>query len=555
MRPSALLLLLPAAFTIAAFAQTPVIPHAGEAIDVSIVNVDTVVTDKQGNRAHGLRKEDFEIFENGVRQPITNFAEYASARETTHAVDTAGQSSIAALPPPPQPRTIIVFVERFELPSFRSDPIFGAMKKLLHNTVRPGDRVMVVSWNRGILGIRQDFTDDLVRIDRAIDDIAQRTSTVLHDVIADMTEEVDRIRTFEAEAASMNAGRIGVPEVPSESGLSFFVESAVHQTAKDALLDEKRKVHTINALMRSAAGLDGKKIMLLATHRLSMYAGGEAMFAAGPETLPSDFKMEFDAKPLIRSLIETANANGFTIYPIYAEGLATTAGAGAYRDLNNETPMLEYVASETGGAAAWGSSDVTKLLPSIADDFDSYYSLAYRATGGKPAARRIEVRVKDPKLSARERKQYVPKSDTTRMDDRVIATLFGNAMPSSFDVAVRSATPKLDEKKHYVIPITVEVPIASLTTLPGAGNVHNGAFTVYMAWRAILGGVSETHRDTKQFSIADADMAKAKAGHYTYEIGVESSTPNLRIALGVYDEVSKEYALKLVDLRSPTTGR
>lgn len=549
MRAWSFLFLLSVLSPFSSAAQTSVIPRAGEAIEVSIVNVDTVVTDKQGNRVRGLGRDDFEIYENGVRQPITNFAEYASPSKVTLTGDAAVAVSSKALPPPPEPRTIIVFVERIELPSFRSDPIFAAMKKLLHETVRPGDRVMVVSWNRGILGVRQDFTDDFVRIDRAIDDIAKRTTTPLHDVIADMEEEVARIRGFEREASAMNGGRIGVPEGPSESGLGFFVEQAVHQTAKDALLDEKRKVHTINALMRTAAGLDGKKILLLATHRLSMYAGADAMFAAGPESLPSEFQMEFDAKPLIRSLIETANANGFTIYPIYPEGLAMVTGGTAYRVLINETTMLQHVADETGGSAAWGSSDVTKLLPGIADDFDSYYSLAYRATAGKPAARRIEVRVKDPNLRARERKLYVPKSDTTRMDDRVIATLFGNAVPSMFDITVRSAAPKLDEKKHYIIPITVEVPIASLTTLPGAGNIHNGAFTVYMAWRAILGGVSETHRDTKQFSIADADMAKAKKSHYTYEIGVESTTPSLRIALGVYDEVSKEYALKLVDLR------
>ena len=85
MRSWSCLLLLSIAFPISAPAQTPVIPHAGETIEVSIVNVDTVVTDKQGRRVHGLRKEDFEIYENGVRQPITNFAEYASERKAPSA--------------------------------------------------------------------------------------------------------------------------------------------------------------------------------------------------------------------------------------------------------------------------------------------------------------------------------------------------------------------------------------------------------------------------------------------------------------------------------------
>ena len=68
MRPWSSLLLLSIAVSTSANAQAPVIPHAGETIEVSIVNVDTVVTDRQGRRVHGLRKGDFEIFENGSRR-------------------------------------------------------------------------------------------------------------------------------------------------------------------------------------------------------------------------------------------------------------------------------------------------------------------------------------------------------------------------------------------------------------------------------------------------------------------------------------------------------
>jgi len=487
-----LLLALPLA------AQTPAVPHTGETIEVSIVNVDTVVTDKQGRRIHGLHKDDFEIYENGVRKPISNFAEYASAREATSAgaatpsaVNVAPQSPLQ--PPPPQRRTIIVFVERFQLPSFRSDPVFGALKKLLHDSVRPGDRVMVVTWNRGILGTLVDYTDNLAIIDKAIDAIAARTTTVIHDEITDLEREVDQITAFENEAAAVGAA-IAPQPVTDESGLSFFVQQMARFSAKDALLDEQRKVNTLNALMRTAGGAEGKKVLLLATHRLSLYAGAEAVYAAGANVLPWDFRTEFDARPLIRSLVDTANANGFTVYPVYAEGLAMNSTATSelrgmqnkslgndYLVLNNETPMLEYVAKETGGVAAWGSNDVTNLLPHVADDFESYYSLAYSATHGQAGARTIEVKVKDPRYLVRARKEFLPKSDTTRMEDRVIATLFGNAPPSSFEVKVRLATPKLDEKKHYQIPITIEVPISALTMLPGEGGVSNGAFTVYMA--------------------------------------------------------------------------
>src|SRR5213075_87170 len=58
--------------------QTPDVPRTSESIEVSIVNVDVFVTDKAGNRIKGLTKDDFQIYESGKTQPITNFSEYVS---------------------------------------------------------------------------------------------------------------------------------------------------------------------------------------------------------------------------------------------------------------------------------------------------------------------------------------------------------------------------------------------------------------------------------------------------------------------------------------------
>jgi VWFA-related protein len=558
MRSSSCLLLLFLAVPTSAAPQTPAVPHAAESVEVSIVNVDAVVVDKQGNRVQGLRRDDFEIFENGVRQPITNFAEYSSAprNQQTATVSTQIPGAVPQAPPLQQ-RSIVVFVERFQLPAFRSDPMFAAIKKLLHDSVRPGDRVMVVSWNQGLVGIRQNFTDDLSKVDKALDAIASRTITMNHDQMADLRQELAAIRSFESEGDSFGSG--GLPAL-EDSGLTFFSEQSARMKAKIAMLDEKRKVETLKALLRSMGGADGKRVLLLATHRLSQYAGAEAFYTAGAGgELSADIRNEFNAKPLIATLVETANANGVTIYPIYAEGLGSASMPASdqqgdlatgfdYLVLNNEIPMLDYVAKETGGVSAWDSTEIAKLMPRIGDDFDSYYSLAYRANPGKAASRKVDVRVKDPNLSVRSRKQFVPKNENTRMEDRVIGALFGNTPASAFRFAVKSDPPTRAKNKTYLIPLTVQVPIAALTSLRGSGTAYNGAFSVYLAWGSTIGGVSETHHDTQQFSIAAADLERAKTGHFTYTISVASLTPSLRVALGVYDEVSRDYAVGLVNL-------
>src|SRR5258708_3216260 len=46
-----------------------------ETIEVRVINVDVVVTDKKGQPVSGLTRNDFDLFENGVKQEITNFIE------------------------------------------------------------------------------------------------------------------------------------------------------------------------------------------------------------------------------------------------------------------------------------------------------------------------------------------------------------------------------------------------------------------------------------------------------------------------------------------------
>jgi VWFA-related protein len=43
-------------------------------VETSLVNLDVVVTDRQGRRVSGLTREDFEVYEDGARQEITHFA-------------------------------------------------------------------------------------------------------------------------------------------------------------------------------------------------------------------------------------------------------------------------------------------------------------------------------------------------------------------------------------------------------------------------------------------------------------------------------------------------
>ncbi|HEV2719792.1 MAG TPA: VWA domain-containing protein, partial [Thermoanaerobaculia bacterium] len=147
--------------------QTPV-PPAGETIEVSIVNVDVVVTDRHGNHIRGLTADDFEVRDNGVAQPVTHFAEYEDKQAPHASAQTAAAPAPQPAGPPPQKRTLVLFVERQVLRPAQADSFVASMKKLLHDTMRPGDSAAVVSFGR-VTKIEQDFTGDLARLDAAVD--------------------------------------------------------------------------------------------------------------------------------------------------------------------------------------------------------------------------------------------------------------------------------------------------------------------------------------------------------------------------------------------------
>jgi hypothetical protein len=63
-------MIVPLLIAAAAIAQQPPIT---EKIEVSVVNVDVTVTGADGQPVWGLSADDFEIFDDGRRQAITNF--------------------------------------------------------------------------------------------------------------------------------------------------------------------------------------------------------------------------------------------------------------------------------------------------------------------------------------------------------------------------------------------------------------------------------------------------------------------------------------------------
>ena len=348
-------------------------PSIGETIEVSIVNVDVVVTDRNGNRVRGLTKDDFEILESRKPQAITNFAEYSSAMQASSTGTDAPKKAVESAPR--QPRTIVLFIEQMQLEETQAKAMVAAIRELLNKTVEPGDAVSIVLFNtRSDLQVQ--YTDDPEVIGEALDHVAELITGRMPDPLRNMREDLESMRAWIKEVSSLdrplNPVLVAMGEAEDERN------NTVQTEATAALAEIRKRVRTINSVIDSMASRDGKKILLLATRRLGRVAGAEYFFAAGSVTLEGPTVKKFGTETLMKTIVANANAAGVTIYPIYAPVTAqqvrdASTNTAANHELDNlvgmnEMASLTDIARDTGGLAASNVPEIVKLLPRVEDD-------------------------------------------------------------------------------------------------------------------------------------------------------------------------------------------
>ena len=172
----------------------PELPRVTSSTELSLVNLDVVVTGKDGRPVAGLSASDFEVTHGGRPVAVTNFREERPAprgeapaeprppvpageapppRATPAAPDAPGVPGVPEAPDAYRSkRHVVLFVDRLALPDPKERrEVFSSLKALLRRSIGPGDEAMVVSWQRSVRTVHP-FTGDLEALDRAVDAVA-----------------------------------------------------------------------------------------------------------------------------------------------------------------------------------------------------------------------------------------------------------------------------------------------------------------------------------------------------------------------------------------------
>src|SRR5918999_930940 len=149
-----------------------------DVVNVSVVNVDVYVTDKQGRPVTGLTKEDFQLFENKRPVEITNFyaadegrppppPEEVAAAAAAPAPAHPGQEAEQVKTPAEQRLSLIVYIDNFNLRPFNRNRVMSELGAFNGQKLSKGDQLMLVTYDRE-LHVRRHFTNDSSLIARAM---------------------------------------------------------------------------------------------------------------------------------------------------------------------------------------------------------------------------------------------------------------------------------------------------------------------------------------------------------------------------------------------------
>ncbi|MGZ7042809.1 MAG: VWA domain-containing protein, partial [Thermoanaerobaculia bacterium] len=239
------------------------VPKLVESIDVRVINIDVVVTDRKGNPITGLKQDDFELLENGVLKPISNFYEV----EAPHVAPAAPATTATGAPPAPvaarpaeeipdnQKRRILFFIDNLSLHPFNRNRVFKEMKEFAKTSMRPGDEAMIATYNRS-LKVRVPFTRDVTVIQGTLDIIAGESALG----ISTRSERAD------------TEGRIRDAQTYDDA------VAIARQYSQSIEHDLRQSVSSLNGLLTTLAGVEGKKILVLTSEGFPMQPGREMFY-------------------------------------------------------------------------------------------------------------------------------------------------------------------------------------------------------------------------------------------------------------------------------------
>lgn len=352
-------------------------------LKAELIEVRAVVTDERGRIVGDLKKEDFELLENGRPQEIAFFSVERIESTSPRAIESGRAEADRLRPAAPPTRVIVLFVDTLHLSFPSLVRARQALRRFILEQTSESDLVAVVASGGGV-GLVGNFTQNRRLLLYAIDRLTfwgqGLYSSKYTPYLAAMVDRGDRQALQLASGIVAAEERVADPE---------YVRNRARMILSEAAWRRKAALSTLEAVAEQMAEMPGQRMIVLISDGFTLM---------GPGGSP--------ATEEINRAISRAVRSGVTIYSLSARGLEPDRSYGQ-EELENG---LNALASDTGGLAFFNTNDLNMALQRVLDDTRIYYVLGYYPPANKETQfRRITVRVKGrPEYSVRVPKGYLP---------------------------------------------------------------------------------------------------------------------------------------------------
>ncbi|HST23780.1 MAG TPA: VWA domain-containing protein [Blastocatellia bacterium] len=520
-------------------------------ISVTLVQIDAVVTDGKGRQVTDLKAEDFEVYEDGRRQHITNFNYIAVPSASAPQPAPADIANKNAPPGPPvnlRPeqvrRTIALVVDDLGLSFESTAHLRDSLKKFVNEQMQPGDLVAIIRTGAG-MGALQQFTADKRQLYAAI----------------------ERVKWNPMGRGGVSALAPIEPDPQRRAR-----EERMGRGGREQERDEQRQRDTINQLREDIFAVGTLGALNFVVRGLRDLPGRKSviLFSDGFRLFNRDNFGESNQRILesLRRLTDLANRASVVVYTIDTRGLQTLVATAADASTNPEEMTrklnerrdefydtqegLNYLANETGGLFFRNTNDLNRGISRVLEDQKGYYLLGYmpesstfKSEKGLRKFHKLSVKVKRAGLKVRTRTGFFGiANEEERPAPRTPAQQLLSALISPFasgDIHLKlTSVFGHDAKAGSYVSSMLHIEGKDLTLAEEEGGFHKGIVNIAAFTFSDNGRIVDQNSRTYTLRMNDEQYHKVLKQGFLYTIVVPVKKPGAyQLRVAVRDDASE----------------
>ena len=488
-------------------------------VESKLVIVNVTIKDKAGKPITTLKKEDLEIYEDGVKQNLAVFELEQLSNDLLAPVATtpsapgtlqervepvpAGQAVTAAAPTAPvrhqDKRLVALFFDFSTMPQPDQMRARDAAVDFVTKQMTASDLVSIMAYGNRF-DVLEDFTADRDRLLSRLQKMATGEGAGLADAAATSADEGDDSGTFVADDTEFN------------------------------VFNTDRKLTALEDATKKLAAFPEKKALIYFSSGLSLTG------------IENQSQLRATVNSAVRANVSfyTVDARGLTAAsPVGDASTSSGRGTGAFtgtkqsgqrNSVTSSQDTLYTLASDTGGKALVDSNDLSLGIREAQQDISSYYILGYYSSNSAEDGkfRKIQVKLASKELQASAKVEF----RNGYYASKVFAKFTSGDKERQLEEALTLGDPVSElplalevdyfrvARDRYLVPISVKIP-GSVLALAKKGGKQSTDFDFIGQVRELpsgrlVGGV----RDNIPVKLSDADASQLEHRHLQYDAGL-----------------------------------